>query len=130
MSEFTGATLRLLAGMEALISIPVDDTTGLGVFAKKGPVTFKGKKRELIRGFLVDDEEVGIIEPTENAKIEVRYKHRKAEKNSIWFFAHNDDIAVCNIVATPIHDHSSIVQGGPAYGTYFSDDEVDDGGDA
>jgi hypothetical protein len=29
-----------------------------------------------------------------------------------------------DIIAVPIHDHSSIVAGGPAYGTYFTDDET------
>lgn len=129
MTDFAGTTIRLLAGMSVVISVPIDATTGAGLFAKQGEVTFKDGKRSLIRGFLSEDENVGIVEPTEREAAEVRYKHKKAEKNSVWFFAHNGDTAVCNIVATPIHDHSSIVQGGPAYGTYFNDDEIEDGGE-
>lgn len=79
---------------------------------------------ELKNGFRVIDEEVGQIEPVPD-KAAVIYKHKKAENNTIVFYARTGEVGFCNIISVPIHDHSTIVQGGPALGTYFSDSQED-----
>jgi hypothetical protein len=79
---------------------------------------------ELIRGFAMENTDVGeLTVPTDEEGAAIIYKHQKAAKNSIWFFASTGEYALVNIVSVPIHDHSSIVQGGPAYGTYYDDSE-------
>jgi hypothetical protein len=77
----------------------------------------------LINGFVVDNENVGQIEavPSEPAVI---YKHNKFEYNMITFYALTGEKGSVDVMSVPIHDHSSIVAGGPAYGSYFSDDET------
>lgn len=79
--------------------------------------------KELIRGFLVENEDVGNIEPTEQDEPAVIYHHRRFDFNRIVFHSRVGGIHVIDIMAVPVHDHSSIVSGGPAYGTYFSDDQ-------
>jgi hypothetical protein len=76
-----------------------------------------------INGFVVDNDTVGDIEavPEEPAVI---YRHKKFELNAITFYALTGEKGRVNIMSVPIHDHSSIVAGGPAYGTFFSDDET------
>lgn len=80
--------------------------------------------QRLTRGFAVENETVGTfsIAGLEEAATVV-YTHRVSSKNTIWFFAYSGEAVALNIIAVPIHDHSSIIQGGPAYGTYFDDDE-------
>jgi hypothetical protein len=122
----TGNAIYLLAGMSVEISSP----EGLSYGGKTGSIEHDGTKKTLTRGFLVEDDTVGVlsidgIPDSEGAK--VKYIHNKSQNNTIYFYSavgSPPDRAVINVVAVPIHDHSSIVQGGPAYGTYFSDDMV------
>jgi hypothetical protein len=122
-SEITGSTIYLLAGQSTELRVESE-------YANKGPVVHNGQTRELKRGFLVEDTTVGEITdadiPQEDG-CKVKYTHYKAQNNSIYFYSAKGnpyDIGLINVVAVPLHDHSSIVQGGPAYGTYFSDDMV------
>jgi len=80
------------------------------------------KTVELMNGFCVLDDKVGTIETVSN-EASVIYKHKKAENNTIIFYARTGEIGFCNIISVPIHDHSTILQGGPALATFFSDDQ-------
>lgn len=82
----------------------------------------------LINGFVVDDSTVGDIEPVEGEPA-VYYTHKKYAPNRILFFALTGETSYVDVISVPIHDHASIVTGGPAYGTYFTDDETLDGGE-
>ena len=76
--------------------------------------------------FYVENEDVGEIIEAPVDKVAITYLHKKAEKNTIWFIERSKlKKAKIDIMAVPIHDHSTIVQGGPAYGTYFTDSEED-----
>jgi hypothetical protein len=44
--------------------------------------------------------------------------------NKVYFLSRTGEKGVVDIISVPIHDHSSVVTGGPAYGTYFTDDET------
>lgn len=83
-----------------------------------------GSVEELIplNGFVIDDTVVG--ELTAGDGPEVIYKHKMFEYNMITFYARTGEKGQVAIMSVPIHDHSSIVAGGPAYATYFSDDET------
>ena len=123
MEQVIGSTsIHLLAGMQAKIEAPINFLLGHGWFIQKSKVNFNGEDVTPTNGFIVEHSDVGTIDPVSNEPA-VIYTHKKAEENAVWFFAKTGEIAVCHILAVPIHDHSSVVQGGPAYGTYFSDDE-------
>lgn len=77
----------------------------------------------LLNGFVVDNENVGKIEAIEGQPA-VTYTHNKFEYNMITFYAVTGEKGSVDIMSVPVHDHSSIVAGGPAYGSYFSDDET------
>lgn len=80
-------------------------------------------ERTVVNGFVVDDEEVGSLTAVENEPA-VRYLHKKYSENVITFYSrHSESVGKVYVTAVPIHDHASIVTGGPAYGTYFTDDE-------
>lgn len=115
----------LIPGMQAKI-------TALDHFIAKGSQlvrvpTLEGgyETQELIQGFYVANSKVGSIEavPEEPAVI---YTHKRFDANKVFFKATTGEEAVVDIISVPIHDHSSIVTGGPAYGTYFADDDVED----
>lgn len=82
------------------------------------------KSRSLERGFLVDREDVGEVVPSDQEEASVLYKHKKFAENVITFYARTGEIGKVFVISVPIHDHSSIITGGPAYGTYFTDDEL------
>ena len=121
----------LLPGMSVKLLAELDPYTGVGEFAYMDSLEVMPDRTEnlaLTNGFYVENEEVGTLTVVEDEPA-VIYTHKKPEKNSIWFVARIGAGArrgVCNVMSVPIHDHSSIVQGGPAYGTYFSDDEADE----
>jgi len=98
-----------------------------GYFVKQGNAILPdtGQTKALERGFVVSDTAVGTIDPSDDNDAKVIYTHKRPETNTIWFFALTGEIGRVMVIAVPIHDHSSIVQGGPAYGTYFSDDNVE-----
>jgi hypothetical protein len=120
----------LLPGMSIKVEADFDPDRGIGEFAYMGTLEVSSGRNEDLaanHGFYVEDTEVGTITPVDG-EAAVIYTHKKPAKNSIWFVAREGAGArrgVCNVMSVPIHDHSSIVQGGPAYGTYFSDDEAD-----
>jgi hypothetical protein len=115
--------IYLTAGMKATIKVPIDPFSNSGFFANSGSVNINGENKTLINGFVVVNDSVGKLEPIANQP-SVVYIHQKPERNEIRFYARTGEVGFVDIVAVPIHDHSSIIQGGPAYGTYFNDDET------
>lgn len=77
----------------------------------------------LEHGFVVDNPDVGTITRVDGEPA-VKYTHKKFANNHITFYAATGEIGRVFVNAIPIHDHASIVTGGPAYGTYFADDET------
>lgn len=111
-------SVYLLPGMSVKLKAP-------GYFIKHGSVMHEHregstKTRILEQGFVVDDEIVGTIEAVANEPA-VIYKHKKASENIITFYALTGEKGYVYVISVPIHDHSTIVQGGPAHGSYFSD---------
>lgn len=118
--------IYLLAGMQVKIKAPVKAILGRGWFPSSESQIIHGStspREDIVNGFIVEDPEIGTIESVSN-EVAVIYTHKKPLENRIWFFADTGEMAVCVVAAVPIHDHSSVVQGGPAYGTYFSDDQA------
>jgi len=114
-------SVYLLPGMKAKFTAP-------GFFVGNGDRKKMNSSGEyesvsLTNGFVVDNVDVGDIEAVDNEPA-VIYTHKKFGQNKIIFYARTGEIGEVHVIAVPIHDHSSIVAGGPAYGTYFTDDEV------
>ena len=121
-----GQSVYLLPGLSVKIKIPVIAKNSNGWrparTVAQSILDTMSKPSGVIRGFVLEDTDIGDIVATSDNELAVTYTHRKAKENAIWFFTHNEKRCLINIVSVPIHDHSSIVQGGPAFGTYFSDD--------
>jgi len=117
----TSSSIYLLPGMAAKLKAP-----GYYVaFGTRKIMNEDGQyiSKELVNGFAVQYEDVGIITAVNNEPA-VKYTHNKFGLNKIYFFARTGEIGVVDVIAVPIHDHSSVVTGGPAFGTYFTDDET------
>ena len=114
------SSIYLLPGMKAKFEME-------GYIIDEGTKRLEtGEDRELIRGFAVKDTDTGDIVATEEQEVAVIYTHKKFGANKVYFYALGQQAltSVIDIISVPIHDHSSIVAGGPAYGTYFTDDET------
>ena len=113
--------IYLLPGMKAKLAVP-DFFVGTG---DKKYIKSNGEVVEmrLTQGFFVEDEDVGTIEAVAGEPA-VIYTHKKYAQNKIVYTARTGERGEVNVIAVPIHDHASIVTGGPAYGTYFTDDET------
>jgi len=118
-------TINLLAGMKAKLTVPDYPKVGNSWFPRTNdvPIDEQGNTVTPTNGFWVEDDTVGEITPVDG-ELAVEYHHKKSSKNVIWFEAATGERCVIHIGMVPIHDHSSVVQGGPAYGTYFSDDQA------
>lgn len=125
----TSLAIYLQPGMSVEIKVPVRQNLDTGFFAMQGSEPprgyFEGKNDvgDMKRGFVCENTKVGDIVPSAEVAASVVYTHKVGVENSVWFFAATGEVGVVNIISVPIHDHSSIIQGGPAYGTYFDDDE-------
>ena len=126
MLDFIGNSISISAGMELKLTVPVDVENRQGKFALRGTHELTGDET-LVHGFGTKYPSVGRVYKIEDNSggditgATVLYKHEKTERNTIWFFALTGEIGVVEIISVPIHDHSTIVAGGPAYGTYFSE---------
>jgi len=118
--------INLLAGMKIKITIPVDAFEGEGFWAWPTNFEFQGRtiNPTTYNGFWLEDENVGELSVVAN-ELAVVYHHKINTTNKVFFKAHTEDTLVISVVSIPIHDHSSIVQGGPAFGSYFSDSAVE-----
>ena len=120
----TNLALYLLPGMKAEI---FTDGLYFAAFGKRSILTSLGENIEtstLQNGFAVEDPDTGDIVEVSSDMAAVTYLHKKFNSNKIYFFARTGEMASVDIISVPIHDHSSIVTGGPAFGTYFTDDET------
>jgi hypothetical protein len=128
MSDSSAIAIYLIPGMKADIYVPLNPDHNTAEYPTQLS-TFKalGGVKTLQNGFYVANEDVGVIERVliagADAGFGIRYWHKKPEENTIVYVTNKSGLTfTCSVVSVPIHDHSSIVQGGPAYGTYFSDD--------
>ena len=115
--------VNMLAGMKVKLKVPVKKQLMEGYFPSTEQHLVGGEKKTPTKGFIVENDDVGSIVAVEN-EVAVIYTHKKSAENSVWFFATTGEKTIISIGHVPIHDHSSIVQGGPAFGSYFHDDEA------
>ena len=113
--------IYLLPGMKAKLMVPAH-FIGVGT-RKYTKANGEEGEVELINGFIVQDDDVGTIEAVDSEPA-VIYTHKKYAQNKIMYWARTGERGEVNVIAVPIHDHASIVTGGPAYGTYYTDDET------
>lgn len=115
----------LIPGMQVKVTA-IDLFTAQGNALVREPVPNGAYvSQELINGFYVENPKVGTITAVANEPA-VTYTHKRFDSNKIIFKALTTEELVLDVISVPIHDHSSIVTGGPAYGTYFADDETED----
>ncbi len=131
-TQGTSTTLSMTQGTYIDISMPSDTNLGSGEFKRPAEdlVQLGGEPKPHVLGFVSEFPNVGTIEEvTEHPDIKVRYTHKASRANRIFFFTADNDQHTISIVAMPIHDHSSIYQGGPAYGTYAYDKIIEEDSD-
>jgi hypothetical protein len=122
MAKIAGSVaIYLLPGMKAELSV-TDYFKGVGS-RKYTTAAGEEKEEKLKNGFIVMDPDVGTIEESSD-KAAVIYTHKKYAQNKIFYWSRTGERGEVDIIAVPIHDHASIVTGGPAYGTYYTDDET------
>ena len=129
MSRQGDKTIHMSAGEKLSCYCPIIYQIGEGWFPKQGDVYFTGTTgavhtRTLVNGWCMENTEVGELDPMSD-QIGVIYSHNYPMVQYLYFFAASGETGVVSIVPAPIHDHSSITQGGPAFGTYFRDKNTD-----
>ena len=125
--------VHMTPGMSLLIKVPSltgEYSMGIGEYPRILPI-YDGVEngdpvtKDLKRGFYLLDDNVGSLrEPTSDelkSELAIIYDHKQPYTNKVFFYGKTGRTALVTIVSVYTHDHSSIVQGGPAYGTYFRD---------
>jgi hypothetical protein len=126
--SITTTSIYMIPGQQIHIKVPISGRETSGFFVKLGDNPPQGyfedrpSASKMIRGFVVENEKTGTIKESDQEEAAVIYTHSAPYRNSIWFFSQTGEVGLLNIIAVPIHDHSTITHGGPAYGTYFDDD--------
>lgn len=129
-NSVTGTSIYLTPGMQIKLEIPINGRNSQGFFCRRQeeeplPANYfedAPNASEIVRGFVVEDEIVGGIVESSDDEAAVVYTHNQPYGNSIWFFARTGERGLVKVISVPTHDHSTIIHGGPAYGTYFDDD--------
>jgi hypothetical protein len=128
MSDIINLSINFQMGVSYKLKIPTTLANDGGFTPKTGLVKLSnGQERELKRGFCLESETVGTLggEDEFPNEVAIKYTHLLNTANTIWFYAYTGERV--RVISQPmqVHDHSSINQGGPAYGTYFSYDGGD-----
>ncbi len=110
------STTSYVVAVGELIQVSLHDEYGW--YANTSDVYFNGEFKTLVNGYLLSDESLGTLTAVPGGEAAITYAHERYGAQEIWFFGSNGETAVVNLMGVPIHDHSSIHQGGPAYGTY------------
>ena len=124
----SGTSIYMTPGMSVKLKSSLTNRNSFGWFAAQkipgGYFEDLTYVSAIERGFVVEDTRNGIIVPaTDEVSASVIYTHNRVAENAIWFFSiDGKSRGLVNVISVPIHDHSTIVHGGPAYGTYFDDD--------
>ena len=126
-NDITGGTnLSLLPGQKVRIGVT-------GHFARTEPFkvynedTKVTETKQLLNGFYVEDENVGEITAPDAPGTSVIYTHKKAKENTVWFVARTEvgglpEMGRFRVITIPVHDHSTITTGGPAFATYSNEE--------
>jgi hypothetical protein len=130
MSEpISGTSIYLIPGQSVRLRSGLTNKNDQGWFAAQEEdiadnfIAEMPHPSDVINGFVVEDTRVGTLQDaTDEPGTVVIYTHKRVSENAIWFFAVSGERGLVNVISVPIHDHSTIVHGGPAYGTYFDDD--------
>lgn len=131
MSAVIHINLPLQAGNTYTLHIPTTLSNDGGYSPYKGnDIKHNGEVRENFNGFWLESIEVGEIVKRHTDKVAIDYRHILPVSNVIWFYAITGERVRMAAIPMIVHDHSSIAQGGPAYGTYFSymSDTASEGG--
>jgi len=127
MPNITTISVYFQAGETYTVYVPATMANDGGFWPRKGNIKLpNGEDRELKMGFALQSEEIGMIAKTHPDKVAIDYKHKYPLENIIWFYAATGELVRIMVANVPVHDHSSIPTGGPAYGTYFSDYKTDE----
>lgn len=123
--SIVGTAVYMTPGQSIKIKSPVDPKNRQGYFSAEAlpnGFTLGTNQGDFVRGFIVENKDIGSITPTGAQEAAVIYTHNKPYGNAIWYFAATRERGLVKVISVPIHDHSTIIHGGPAYGTYFDDD--------
>ena len=121
MANIINLSLNFQPGVSYKLKIPTTLNNDGGFTCKDGSVTLSsGDIVELKKGFCVEYSEVGELHDVFSNELAIRYDHKLPRTNIIWFYAYTGECVRILSQPVQVHDHSSISQGGPAYGTYFS----------
>jgi hypothetical protein len=123
-----GNTIYLIPQQVVKIEIPVNEIAGEGFFARisnddgttPAVIPIENELKTLQNGFCVGNEKAGEIIKVYSDAVAIDYKHKLGLENVIYFFAATGEWGFVEVSSVPVHDHSTLVQGGPAYGTYFT----------
>lgn len=116
-------TVNVPLGMSVKLKVPVDLRIGQGHFPSKDKkVLVKGVERDAVYGFAMENPNIGELTPDpeaiSNNELVVIYTPTKNQTNNIHFVTSTGLSNIVTVTTVPVHDHSSIYQGGPAFGTY------------
>ena len=122
-------SVTLDVGAELILKIPNNaNGSGSGNFPEQTSAIYRGKTYTLLQGFGLLETATGRLEATSNSDcLEVKYTHLQPSNQTICFFGIDGRVSRVNIIRVPIHDHTSIYQGGPAHGTYYSESNLPGG---
>lgn len=126
INNIVSYTISVPKGVRITLTVPTDIRTGQGFFPTSKPTVLIDGSVEVptVYGFAVRNSSVGKLEANTDSinagVLSVFYTQLLSKENTIYFFADTGEQQNINVIIVPIHDHSSIYQGGPAFGTFAS----------
>ena len=123
MSDIINIQFNINIGTTYKIAIPQDLDLGVGFYPRTTQVKVDGELVTLKAGFRLVNEEEGIGKLDDNySKKELAIDFTPYQHGDfiIFFYALTGEIIRFGASPIDVHDHASIMTGGPAYATYYS----------
>lgn len=122
MSDIININFNISVMTTYKIAIPPDLYTLTGFHPRTQPITINNVSYTLKAGFRLDKEEEGIgkLEDVYKNELAIDFTPYQYTDYSIFFYAITGEVVRFGAAPVQVHDHASIMTGGPAYGTFYS----------
>lgn len=125
MSNITNIQFSVNLGVTYKIALPQEISLGAGFWPRTKNVIVNDEEITLKAGFRLEKEKEGIGKLADNYpnELAIAFTPYQHGDYAIFFYAHTGEVIRFGASPVEVHDHASIMTGGPAYGTYYSGPE-------
>lgn len=122
MSDIINIQFNVAVGNTYKIAVPVERSLGSGYYPRTKDVIIGDRLYTPKAGFILmgEDDGIGILTDAYPKELAIDFKPLVYADYEIFFYSLTGEVVRFGATPVEVHDHASIMTGGPAYGTYYT----------